>query len=86
MRQQLELAFEFESDLRDTVDWGRKWLLDFNAGKTQFVSLDKSTDSGAIDVKKDGPVLEEKSTFKMLELSFFSKLCWVSYIVTFVYC
>ena len=28
---------EFESDLRDTVDWGRKWLVDFNAGKTQLV-------------------------------------------------
>ena len=23
--QQLELASEFESDLQDTVDWGRKW-------------------------------------------------------------
>ena len=32
--QQLELASELESDLRDTVDWGRKWLVDFNAGKT----------------------------------------------------
>ena len=30
----LELAFEFESDLRDTVDWGNKWLADFSAGKT----------------------------------------------------
>ena len=28
--QQLELASEFYSDLRDTVDWGRKWLVDFN--------------------------------------------------------
>ena len=34
--QQLEIASELESDLRDTVDWGRKWLIDFNAGKTQF--------------------------------------------------
>ena len=25
---------------RDTVDWGRKWLVDFNAGKTQLVSSD----------------------------------------------
>ena len=25
--QQLELASELESDLRDTVDWGRKWLV-----------------------------------------------------------
>ena len=33
--QQLELASEFESDLRDTVDRGRKWLVDFSAGKTQ---------------------------------------------------
>ena len=31
--QQLQLASEVESDLRDTVDWGRKWLVDFNAGK-----------------------------------------------------
>ena len=32
--QQLELASELESDLGDTVDWGRKWLVDINAGKT----------------------------------------------------
>ena len=35
--QQLALASELESDLRDTVDWVRKWLFDFNAGKTQLV-------------------------------------------------
>ena len=43
-----------ESDLRDTVDWGRKWLVDFNAGKTQLVSFDRSKNTGAIDVKMDG--------------------------------
>ena len=32
--QQLELASEIESDLQDTVDWGKKWLVDFNARKT----------------------------------------------------
>ena len=30
--QQLELASEVKSDLRDTVDWHKKWLVDFNAG------------------------------------------------------
>ena len=25
---------ELESDLQDIVDWSRKWLVDFNAGKT----------------------------------------------------
>ena len=33
LRQQLELASELESDLCDTVEWGKKWLVDFNAGK-----------------------------------------------------
>ena len=36
----IELAFESKYDLRDTVDWGRKWLDDFNAGKTQLISVD----------------------------------------------
>ena len=30
--QQLELANELEFDPLDTVEWGRKWLVDFNAG------------------------------------------------------
>ena len=79
--QQLELASELESDLRDTVDWGRKWV-DFNAGKTQLVLFDRSENTGAIDVKVDRSVLEEKSSFKMLGLTFSSKLDWGSYIVS----
>ena len=58
--QQLELASELESDLRDTVDWGRKWLVDFSAGKTQLVPFDSPNNTGAINVKIDGSVLEEK--------------------------
>ena len=34
--QQLELASELESDLRDTVDWGRKWLVDLMLGKLSY--------------------------------------------------
>ena len=59
--QQLELASQLESDIRDTVDWGKKWLVDFNAGKT---------------------VLEEKSSFKMLGLTFSSNLDQGSQIVS----
>ena len=80
--QQLELVFELESDLRDTVDWGKKWLVDFNAGKTQLVSFDWSNNNGSINVKMDGSVLEEKSSFKMLGLTFSSKLDWGSYIIS----
>ena len=31
-----EFAFELESNIQDTVDWYRTWLLDFNAGKTHL--------------------------------------------------
>ena len=48
--QQLELA----SDLRDTLDQGKKWLVDFNAGKTELVSFDQSNKNGSIDVKMNG--------------------------------
>ena len=32
--KELELASELESDLQDTVDWGRMWFVNFNARKT----------------------------------------------------
>ena len=80
--QQLELVYELESDLRDAADWGRKWLVDCNAGKTQLVSFDQSKNTGAIDVKMDGSVLEEKSSFEILRLTFSFKLDWGSYITS----
>ena len=60
----------------ETLDWGRKWLVDFNAEKTHLVSFDRSKNTNAIDVKIDGSVLEENSSFKMLGLTFSSKLDW----------
>ena len=56
------------------MDRGRKWLVDFNTGKIQLVLLELSNNTGDIDVKTDGFVLEEKSFFTMLGLTFSSKL------------
>ena len=78
----VELASELESDLWDTVAWHRKWLVDFNAGKTQLVSFDHSDNIGAIDVKMDGSAVKEKSSFKRLGLTLSSKLDWGSYIIS----
>ena len=80
--QQLELASELESDLRDTVVWGRKWLVNFNAGKTELVSFDHSHNTGAIDVKMDRFFVEENSSFKMLGLTLSSTLDWGSDIIS----
>ena len=64
------------------MEWGRKWLVDFNAGKTQLVLFDWSNNNGAIDVKMDGSIHEEKSSFlKILELTFSSKLDWGSFLL-----
>ena len=56
------------------MDWGRKWLVDFNAGRTQLVCFDWSNNTGASDVKIDGSVLEEKLFFKMLGFTFSSTM------------
>ena len=65
------------------MDWSSKWLVDFNSGKTQLVSFDQSNNTGAIDLKMDESVFEEKLSFKMLGLTFSSKLDWGSYIISF---
>ena len=54
----------------ETLGWGKKWVVDFNAGKTLLVSFDQSNNNGSIDVKMDGSLLEETSSFKMLGLTF----------------
>ena len=61
--QQLKLVSELESDLGDTVDKRRKWLVDFSDRKIKPL-FDWSNNSGATDVKTDGSLLEEKSSFK----------------------
>ena len=54
------------SDLRVIVDWGRKWLVDFDSRKTQLDWFDRSictralfTNSGTIDVKMYGSALKK---------------------------
>ena len=60
------------------MDWGKKWLVDFNAVKIQLVSIDQSNDTGSIDVKMDGSALEEKSSIETLRLTFSFKFDWGS--------
>ena len=47
-----------------------------------MVSFDRFNNNGSIDVKMDRSVLEGKSSFKMLGLTFSSKLDWGSYIIS----
>ena len=73
--QQPDLASELGFDLRDTVDLYRKQFVDFNVGKTQLVLFDRFNNM-------DGSVLEKKSSFKLMGLTFSSKLDWGSHIIS----
>ena len=64
------------------MNWGRKWLVDFSATKTQLVSFDRSNNTGGTEVKINKSVLAEKSSFKMLGLTFSSELDWGCYIIS----
>ena len=54
-----------------------KWLVNFNAGKTHLLLFDQSNNTGATDVKMDRSVVEEKSSYKMLRLTFSTTLDWI---------
>ena len=74
--QPLKVTSVLESEIRDTVDWGKNWCVDFNAGKAQLVLFNRSNNnSGANYLKLDRCLLfKKKAFFKMLGLSFSSKL------------
>ena len=38
----------------ETLDLGKKWLVDCNTEKTQLVSFDRSNNNGSIDIKMNG--------------------------------
>ena len=64
------------------MDCGRKWFPEFNAGKSQILLFDWSSNTGLIDVKMDVSVTEEKMFLKMIGFSFSSKLDSGSYIIS----
>ena len=49
-------------------------LDDFNIGTNELVSFGRFNNTGSIDVKTDGSVIEEKLSFKILRSPFFYKL------------
>ena len=68
------------NNLNWLLHWERSGLLITMLGKLNW--FDWSNKNGSIDVKKDGSVLEEKLSFKMLGSTFSSKLDWGFYIIS----
>ena len=79
--QQVELTSEFESDLWDTGDWGSKWFVDFNDGKTQLVSFDWSKTLVLLIWKWIALFLRKNNLLRCWRLPILSKLDSGSYII-----
>ena len=60
-----QAGYWIKSELRDTVVWGRKWCVDFYAGKLNFFRLTGLTTLMLLK-KMYRSILEEESSFKML--------------------
>ena len=59
------------------IGWDRKWLFDFNAGKTQLVSFNPSHNSGVVGLKMDESS-SKKSSFKVYVYTFIKSYTWVT--------
>ena len=81
LENNIQLLLEFPNGPFLVLHFSNYTLMTFLT-KTQLVLFDQSNNTGAIAVKTDGSVLEEKLSFKMLRLTSSSKLDWVSYIIS----
>ena len=62
------------------MDWGRKWLVDFNTGKAQLVSFNQSFNTGAIYLKMVDLFFRKNHLLSCW--CFSSKLDWGCYIIS----
>ena len=81
--KQLELASKLESDLQDTVDWVRKWLVDFIVGRTQLVFLTGLITPVPLMWKWMDLFIKKNHFFKMLGCCL-SLLNWVGALTLFL--
>ena len=76
----LEMTAELEEDLRCIVEWGEKWVVSFNAGKTKLLSFNLHRESSLIPLEMIDIELPENVSFCLLGLVFTHKLDWKHYV------
>ena len=76
----LEQAGSLELDLGDIVEWGEKWLVTFNAGKTKLLSVYRCRSAPQFPISMNEQDLPENDSFRLLGLTFNNSLTWNEYI------
>ena len=80
--EQVESAGELELDLRSIVEWGDRWLMTFNTTKRELLSFNIHRDPLLVPVEVNGIELPEKTSFRLLNLTFSQYMDWKPYIYT----
>ena len=78
--EKVESAAELQDDLRGIVEWGNRWRVTFNATKTKLLSFHRHRDPFLVPVEMNGIELPEKSSFRLLGLTFTPNMDWKHYI------
>ena len=78
----VELDANLEFDLRSTVEWGKKWLVTFNASKTKLLSINRFSSPILPSVSMEGTSLPESDSFRLLGTTLSNEFSWKSYIVS----
>ena len=76
----IESAAELEVDLRTVVEWGKEWLVTFNASKTKLLSINRFKNPYLPSVMMNDAELPENSNFRLLGLTFSDDFTWNAYI------
>ena len=78
--EKVESAAELQDDLRGIVEWGNRWLVSFNATKTKLLSFHRHRDPSLVPVEMNGIALPEKTSFRLLGITFTPSMDWKPYI------
>ena len=80
MTEAFSQAGSLELDLEGIVEWGERWLVTFNAGKTKLLSVSRCHKVPLLPIAMHGQDLSENDSFRLLGLTFSNTLTWNEYV------
>ena len=76
----VEMTANLEDELRTVVEWGKKWLVLFNASKTKLLSISSFRTPFLPSVLMNDSELTESAQIRLLGLTFRNNVSWNPYI------
>ena len=77
VRAKVEMAADLEDDLRTVVEWGKKWLVSFNASKAKLLSINRFRTPFLPSMLMNDSELTESTQIQLLGLTFTNNFSWI---------